>query len=118
MTLQLRVGGVYRARNGDVVKIVARSLSQEGALPFKGDNEDCYKPDGGWSNGILKTSPFDLIEEISAPSPASELDEAIAKFEREWDAAKQAMDKAQLAADDVAQAIRTAMQGDRNDPAN
>ena len=107
MTLQLKVGGTYRARNGDVVRIVG--LTAHPNYPFIGDDNILYAVDGRYS--VRGTRPdFDLIEEIAAPSPASELDEAIAKFERVWSDAKQAMDKAQLAADDVAQAVRAAMQ--------
>ena len=105
MTLQLRVGGTYRARNGDVVKVLGSGGMSE--YPYRGDDGQEYAVSGAWSLDGTRTE-WDLIEEITPPSPASELDEAIAKFERVWSDAKQAMDKVQLAAEDVAQAINAA----------
>ena len=113
MTLQLRVGGTYRARNGDVVRIV--SDDQGDYANFRGDDCCYYQPGGAIAGDADHMRPFDLIEEISPASPASELDEAIAKFERVWSDAKQAMDKAQLAADDVEQAINAAKES-ANEP--
>lgn len=107
MTLQLKVGGTYRARNGDVVRIVGRDVPHsecDQMHPFLGDDEISYAEDGEW-NVSQPGHKWGLIKEVS---PASELDAAIAKFEADWGAAKQAMDKAQLAAEDVAHAIRAA----------
>lgn len=112
MTLQLKVGGTYRARNGDIDKIVHEFPGKD-RWPFLGSYGLTYGRNGAYGGANLNEQ--DLIEEISPPSPASELDEAIAKFERVWSDAKQAMDKAQLAADDVEQAINAAKES-ANEP--
>ena len=105
MTLQLRVGGTYRARNGDVVRIIDREA--RGLHPFRGDDSIHYAEDGRYSVADVRPE-FDLVEEIPPPSPASGLDAAIAKFEEAWATAKRAMDKTHHAAENVAKAIRAA----------
>lgn len=62
MTLQLEVGKTYRARNGDVVRIVEK---KEWGMPYFGDNGINYDQNGRSPFGF-DVSAHDLIEEISA----------------------------------------------------
>ena len=100
MTLQLEVGKTYRARNGDVVRIVDFSGFQN--QPCRGDDGCLYSLEGRWEVDD-RMSEWDLIEEIRPTSP---LDAAIAKYEAAWVAAQQALDAAKGAADAVVQAAK------------
>ena len=58
MTLQLEVGKTYRARNGDVVKIV-----EGDAVDFFDEAGCIYDSKGKFFNGSGEPEPYDLIEE-------------------------------------------------------
>jgi hypothetical protein len=104
MTLQLEVGKTYRARNGDVVRIVGDD--QEDYANFKGDDFCYYQPSGAIAGDSDHMREFDLIEEISPVSPTSTLDAAIAKYEAAWAAAQEALDAAKCAADAIVRAAK------------
>ena len=64
--LTLRVGGVYRRRDGSVVEITRHN---EGAgYPFSTPHGADYMADGAYYNNI-QVSPFDIVEELIDPEP-------------------------------------------------
>ncbi len=107
MTLQLEVGKTYRARNGDVVRIVGDD--QEDYANFKGDDFCYYQPSGAIAGDSDHMREFDLIEEVST-DPASTLDAAIAKYEAAWAAEKQAMANVRKTMDEARAAIAAVVQ--------
>lgn len=61
--LKLRVGGVYRARNGEAVRIVRTSILP--SWPFVGDTSLSYAANGQWDpRNHDDERVYDLIEEI------------------------------------------------------
>jgi hypothetical protein len=67
MTLQLEVGKTYRARNGDVVRIVGRDVLRSECTknhPFLGDDEISYAENGEWDVSE-PGHKWGLIEEVS-----------------------------------------------------
>jgi len=64
--MQIEVGGVYKSRIGERVKIIG--ITEEPVYPFLGDDECTYRPDGMWLSG---ESSHDLIAEWTYPQPVT-----------------------------------------------
>ena len=66
MNVKMRVGGVYRQRNGHIEEIVSRDGHFR--YPWKGLSGNCYAETGRHYSAECDYSKHDLIEEIDPPS--------------------------------------------------
>lgn len=74
--LQLRVGGKYMNRAGDVIEIVTETSDVD--RPFTGSDKCVYSRSGRFLNDNT-SSEFDLVDEVpDKPSPTADLRERAA----------------------------------------
>ena len=78
MTLQLSVGKTYRARTGEIVRIVEEDEEVDDVSWMIGDNDYCYLTDGSCPGA----NSVDLIKEEEAPDPFARVLSALNDAER------------------------------------